>query len=316
MQNNTRPPRNTFIRHTAILAGLALAAPLALAQSSTAQEDLELTGSLGVGAEHNNNLSVAQLESASGQSDTALTLDGSVNLLWQASSKLTVESGYSYTMSRYQDIDSFDLDMHLLFADAAYDFGQFTLGGNYYFATADLGGDGFLDLDQYSLYAGKLFGESWYLRGAANFVQKDFDVFDARDADTDGFSADVYHFFNAGKSSVSLGYAFEEEDTRGPSFIYDANTLRLRLNHGFTLASREAKFQLGYRLQDRDYANATPSIGVPRDDKQRVADARLELKLVDELWLVTRWEHGDYRSRLASADFTDNRVSAQLRYDF
>jgi hypothetical protein len=305
------------VLHAAVL-GLTLATPLTQAQAPTSQpqEPFRLEGSLAVGAEHNNNLSIAQLESASGQSDTALTVEGNINALWQASDKLSLESGYSYSMSRYQDIDSFDLDLHLMFADMAYDFGKFTLGGNYYYAMADLGGDSFLDLDQYSLYAGKLFGQEWYLRGALNFVDKDFAAFNQRDADNEGFSVDLYRFFNQGKSSVTLSYAYEQEDTRGPSFTYDANTLRLRLSHRFLLAERNAQFQMGMRLQDRDYPNPTPSIGVPRDDSQRVADVRLEVNLVESLSLVTRWEYGDYQSRLDTATFTDNRVSVQLKFTF
>lgn len=295
---------------------LCAGAPFAAAQSTQTTEPFTVSGALAVGAEHNNNLSVAELESASGQSDTAATLDGSVNLQWQATPKFTVESGYSYTMSRYQDIDSFDLDLHLLFADVAYDFGAFTLGGNHYYALADLGGDGFLDLKQSSLYAGKLFGQNWYLRGALNTSDKNFDNFDQRDADNDGVSVDLYRFFNQGRSNVTLGYAREEEDTLGPSFDYTADTLRLRLSHRFQLASREATLQLGYRYQDRDYAAPTPSIGVPRDDSQRVADARIEVKLLGELAFVGRIEQGDYRSRLATADFSDRRIAAQLRYSF
>lgn len=312
--NPARPARRLSTH--AIAATLLLTAATAAAQTGGKREDIELSGSLAMGAEHNNNLSIAELESASGRSDTALTFDGGANLRWTPSPGMTLEGGYNYTMSRYQDIDSYDLDLHLLFADLSRELGSYTIGGNYYRAMAKLGGDDFLDLDQYSLYAGKLFGEQWYLRAALNFSEKDFDSFNQRDADNDGFSMDLYHFFNQGRSNLMFGYAREHEDTRGPSFDYDADTLRLRLNHRMTLASHTATLQLGYRYQDRDYASITPSIGMPRDDNQRVADASIEVELVEALSLVSRIEHGDYRSRLPSADFTDRRVSFQLKYSF
>ena len=206
--------------------------------------------------------------------------------------------------------------MHLLYADLSHDFSALTLGGNYYYANADLGGDSFLELNQYSLYAGKLFGASWYLRGALNLSRKEFDSFNTRDADNSGASIKLYRFFNDGRSSVTLAYAFEDEDTRGSSFVYTADTMRLRLNHRFMLATKEARLQLGYRFQDRAYANVTPSINAPRDDSQSVFDARLEVTLVENLALVARWENGDYQSRLPSADFSDNRISLGARLFF
>lgn len=305
-------------RRNICLLGLVLAAPAGLAQDTQepAAPNPDFSGGITVGAEHNSNLSVSQLESASGQSDTAATVDANLDMRWQPVARLNVEGGYSYTGSRYQDIDSFDLDMHLLYTDLSYDFSALTLGANYYFADADLGGDSFLELNQYSLYAGKLFGTAWFLRGALNVARKEFASFDARDADNEGASVDLYRFFNEGRSSVALGYAYEEEDTRDPSFIYTADTLRLRLNHRFTLAAKDVQLQLGYRFQDRDYDYITPSIAAPRDDSQRVGDMRLEVSLLKNLALIGRWENGNYQSRLPSADFTDNRMSLGARLSF
>ncbi len=299
--------------------GLAIAAPFVLAQEPGQREQtepFEISGAVAVGAEHNNNLSVAELESASGSSDTAATVDANIDLNWEPDERTAFATGYSFSGSRYQDIDSYDLDLHLLYADLSHDFDLVTLGANYYFADADLGGDSFLALNQYSFYAGKLFNDQWYLRGALNFTDKEFDAFSTRDADNDGFGVDLYRFFNEGRSNVVLGYVYEEEDTRSPFFRYSADTLRLRLNHRFTLADHESRLQLGYRWQDRAYDVATPGIGVPRDDNQRVTEAQFEVEMTDNLALTAGWEHGDYRSRLASADFTANRVSLALRLSF
>lgn len=302
------------------LLGYVLTIPAVLAQDPPGQQEqtepLDFSGAVAAGAEYNDNLSVAELESASGRSDIAATVEANIDVSWQPNERFVAASGYSYSASRYQDIDSYDLDMHLLYADLSYDFDIVTLGSNYYYADAALGGDSFLALNQYSLYAGKLFGSQWYLRGALNFTNKEFDVFDTRDADNDGFGADVYRFFNEGRSNVTLGYTYEDEDTRDPSFDYKADTLRLRLNHRFTLAEKDSRLQLGYRWQNRDYGSITPAINAPRDDSQSVAEARLEVEMVDHVALVGRWQHGAYESKLASADFTDNRFSLAVRVSF
>lgn len=280
------------------------------------REALTVSGSIAAGIEYNDNLTVTELETAAGTGDTAGTFEANADVNWQAGANTAVAAGYSFSGSRYQDIDAFDLDLHLLYADVSHDFAWLSLGANYYFADARLGGDTFLDLNQYSLYAGKLFADTWYLRGALNFTDKQFDVFDVRDADNEGFGVDLYRFFNAGRSSLMLGYAYEDEDTRGPAFDYTADTLRLRLNHRFTLAARDARVLLGYRWQDRDYVNATPAISIPRDDSQRVVEAQLEVDVMQNLALTAGWEYGDYDSRLSSADFTANRVAMAMRLSF
>ena len=101
-----------------------------------------------------------------------------------------------------------------------------------------------------------------------------------------------------------------------PAFDYTADTVRLRLNHRFLLAAREARLQVGYRWQDRDYSGITPVINVPRDDSQRVAEARLEVDVVEGIAVIGGWEHADYDSRLPTADFTNNRVSLAVEASF
>lgn len=302
------------------LLGTALALPALAAEPEPDAQDIDkplsFSGSVAAGAEYNSNLSVSQLESSSGQSDVAATLDVTADLSWHPTSRFTFDSGYSFTGSRYDDIDTYDLDMHLLYGDASYDFGVVTIGANAYYANADLGGDSFLELNQYSLYAGKLFGQNWYVRGALNQSDKEFDLFSGRDADNDGVSAELYRFFNAGRSNVVLSYAIEDEHTRDTPFRHSADTIRLRLNHRFSLAGRDSRMQLGYRFQDREYDYNTPSINAPRDDSQNVVDARLEVNVVENFALIGRVEHGQYDSRLPSADYEDNRVAFSARFSF
>lgn len=298
----------------AILLAPGLTGSFVYAQDSS--EPFSISGSLEAGTEYNSNVSVSELESASGESDMAATIDAALDMNWKPSERLSVDAGYSLTSRQYDDFDAFDLDMHLLYGDVSYDFDQFTLGANYYFADAELGGDDFLTLKQQSLYAGKLLNDRLYLRGAFNFADKDFDNFSARNADSEGVSVDAFWFFNQGQSTVVVGYAFDNEDTRSPAFAYDADSLRARFTHRFAWNGRESNLQLGGRAQFRDYKGITPAIGRPRDDRQFVVDARIEVKLMPWLSVFGNVERGDYSSKLASADYTENRIGAGLKLAF
>lgn len=300
-------------KYASMLLGLALVSQGAIAQDD---ETFSLSGLVELGAEYNGNLSITELEIASGESDVAGIAEAGLDLSWQPAERWRFEGGYSYTGSRYQDIDNFDLDLHLLYGDISHEFNFITLGANHYFADANLGGDSFLTLNQSSLYAGKLFGERWFLRAALNFIDKEFDTFTDRDAENEGISLDAFWFFNEGRSSVSLGYGAEEEDTRANRFDYDGDTLRLRFNNRFTLLTREARLQLGYRWQDRDYLSVTPAIGQRRDDRHRIADAELELSWFNNFAVIGRLEHGEYASNLPSADYSETRLSLAARLSF
>jgi len=297
---------------------VALLASGLVAGAAIAQDDAPLTfsGTLSAGAEYNSNVSVAELESASGQSDVAAIVDAGLDADWQVSDQLNINGGYSFSSQRYQDFDAFDLDMHMLFGDISYDFEAFTVGTSHYFADADLGGNEFLQLNQTSIYAGKLLSEQWYLRGAFNIVDKSFTGFEARDADTEGVSLDAFWFFNQGRSSLTFGYAYDDESTRDPAFAYQADTVRVRYSNAFSLFGKDSEVELGLRNQLRDYQANTPSIGAPRDDSQLFVDASLKMAVLPRLAVVGKIERGDFDSRLASANYSEERASLSLEYDF
>jgi len=285
----------------------------ALAQDA---DGFSVSGSVSGGVEYNSNVSITELESATGESDTAAIAEAALDLNWRPADRLSLDAGYSYSGSRYSDFDAFDLDLHLLYADVSYEFDSFSLGTNYYFADANLGGDDFLTLKQYSLYAGKLFTDQLYLRGALNFSDKSFDNFPQRNAKSDGLSMDLFWFFNQGRSTLVFGYAHEDEDARERAFSYAANTLRLRYSNRFTVDGKNAEFQLGMRAQDRDYRGISPEIGVRRGDRQYVGDARVEVSLNSYLAISAKLERADFRSNLASADYAENRASVSLKLAF
>ena len=290
-----------------------LAVPAALAQDS---ETFTVSGQLEVGAEHNSNVSVTELESATGEADYAGLLDAGVDVNWKPTERFSADAGYSYSSSQYQEFDEFDLALHLLYADASYDFDLFTVGANHYYGDADLGGDDFLTLKQYSVYAARLFGDSFYLRGALNFADKSFDTVAGRDADSEGFNVDGFWYFNQGKSSVVLGYAYSDEDTLASEFDYKGHTLRARYSNRFMVAAKDAQIQLGLRVQERNYSNITPSIGSSRDDRQQIAEARFEVSLNSNLTLLSKLEYGNYSSNLSSADYDETRASVGMRLSF
>ena len=269
-----------------------------------------------LGGGYSSNVDIEELEVASGESDIALLVDGGIDITWRPQERWRIDSGYNYHTSRFKDVDEFDLSAHMLYIDASYELDLMTLGSNYYFTDADLNNKRFLSLHQFSAYAGKMLNEYWYVRAALNFSDKNFKRTGARDAENLGFSVDGFWFFNAGVSSLNVGYDYEKEDTRAARYEYDAITLRALVIQRLSLQQREASLQLGYNLQLRDYDNPSPSIGRQRDDTRHSLNAQLTVHWADNFDVITKVKRAQYDSDLPSADYNETSIMLSAKFRF
>lgn len=297
-----------------ILAALIASALCAATASSHADRaDTQLNAELDVGLEYDSNLSVEELDRSSNEGDTSTLVRAKLNGQWGASDDLTLKGGYSYLGKNYRDNSAFDLAIHQLFADASYDLSLVTLGASHFLAMAELDGEDFLDLNQSSLYASKLFDKRIFVRVAADFRDKDFDNSPERNADNQGLGADVYFFFNNARSYVSLGLSGEQEDARAAELNYDGINFKSQLSNKFKLLERESKLVLGYQYMDRDYDNTDPLIGTARGDQRHATKLDWEVELMPHLAVVSTLEYRDYNSNLDSADYSESLASIALR---
>lgn len=292
---------------------------LSFAASSWAQDsgkNFDFDINFGIAGEYNSNVTVSEIDASVGEADIATLIDFGIDAYWQPAASWNVDFGYQLSDRRYQDFSEFDLMLHLFYGDVSYDFDVYTVGGNYYYADANLGGDSFLTLHQYSIYAARMIGESVYLRAALNQSDKSFVAFPERDADTQGFAVDTFYFFNEGRSFLLFGGNYDDEQASADMFSYKGNTLRFRYSHRFTMFNQDARFQLGYRVHNRDYRANALGLQQPRKDRHNVIDSRLEIPIWQRLMAVTLLEHGDYNSNLESADYSETRISLGVMLKF
>ncbi len=300
------------MRRTVSLApGLAFASLAFCLQA--AESDFKLDAELDLGMEYDSNLTVEELDRSTSTSDTALLLRGKLDGQWQASDKLSLRGGYSYLSRNYRDHSEFDLAIHQLYGDLSYEFEPATLGASHHYARARLDGSDLLDLHQTSLYASRLFDQRIFLRLAADFRDKQFDDRDARDAQSEGLSSDVYVFFNRARTYVSAGISGESEDAKGAEFDYDGWTLKSKVSHKFPLAEKTTQLSLAYRFEDRQYDHLHPLIGNERDDTRHTAKLEWEVGLNDHVAVISSLEYRDFHSNLESVDYTKNLASLALR---
>lgn len=276
---------------------------------------------LEVGTEYDSNLSVVELDQYSTQNDWAALLNARLNGRWKASDKLDLKAGYYYLTKTYQDNESFDLAIQQMFADASYNFDVFTLGASYHNADAELAERDFLQLQQTSLYASRLFNNRIFVRAATNYQDKDFSGNAERNARNTGVAGDVFVFFHQGNTFVAVGFSREEEEAAQDQFNYDALSLRASINHKFSALGKASKVQLGMRYHDRDYSAAM----IPADDNQpdsrrsdthRVVNIEWEMYLTSKITATSKIERGKYESNFAAADYLETLASVTFAVTF
>lgn len=299
---------------------IPLSAALSLLYVSAAQasDSWRYSGRASAGVEQQSNVTNRELDQASGSSDVATLLQAELTAQWQASEQLQLEGGYSIQDSNYRQADSFDTQLHLAYLDAGYQMNATTVGTNLYLARAILAGEGFLSLQQASVYAMHGASDSWFIRPALSWSEKQFDRLSARDASAFGASIDSFWFFTQGQRFISLGLMYEQEDSRDAMFSYQAPGLRLKLSGNYQLWQLDHTVQLGATLSQRRYAPATPSEAATprREDTQTQLQVSWQLALNAHLAVLTKLQHGDFSSTLDSADYRETRSSVALQLSF
>ncbi|MDL0432895.1 surface lipoprotein assembly modifier [Marinobacter sp. TBZ242] len=315
-----------------------LTLPLALGMAMPwlqlqAEEHARLNGHLEAGFEHDSNVTVDEIDTSSDQSDEAQVFDAGLEGVLKPTEPLNITLGYSLSGRRYQSLDQFDQDIHLLSADISYDFDPVTIGTSYHYSHTTLGADPFLDFRRAGIYLGSLVGENVYLLASVQDKRKDFDDSDARDADIRGASLDSFFFFNQARSYLLLGLDGDREDAEADAYDNDLLRVRVALVHRFTLGGEDNRFRLGWRYEDRDYDQVTVTSSDPllndplagdlterstsrRADRARIVEASWRIGLSDVFSLEPSISWGNYTSNVDSADYDRTVAGITLRAGF
>lgn len=312
--------------------------PLALGLATSplvlqAEDHVRASGYLEGGFEHDSNVTVDELNSSSDESDEAWVFDAGLEGVLKPTEPLNVTLGYSLSGRRYQSLDQFDQDIHLLSADISYDFDPVTIGTSYHYSHATLGSDPFLDFSRASVYLGSLLGEDVYLLASLQDKSKDFDDSEARDADIRGVSLDSFFFFNQARSHLLIGLDGDREDAEADAYDNDLLRVRVALVHKFTLGGEDNRLRLGWRYEDREYDEVTVTSSDPllsdpltgdlverstsrRADRARILEASWRIGLNDVFSVEPSISRGVYTSNVDSADYDKTVAGITLRAGF
>lgn len=298
-------------------AGENIEQPSKQTESSEAKKqpvDLPFTLEIAAGIQYDDNVSVDELDTNTEVGDFAAVFDLDLGYEHNFDQGTELDLGYSLSQRAYFEETDFDLQIHTGSLNLKHNFEAVDVGASFYATHARLGGDGFLDILQYSPYVTHFLTDKIYLRGAYAYRDKSFDTNPGRDADVHALEADVYYFLDGVREYFVAGYRYENEDTIADQFDFDGHTFDVRYARRFSVGNKTLRLRADWRYEIRDYNSITPSIGQLRDDDRHRLRARLEYPLSDRFDLLFEYQYRNYSSNLPSADYTDNRVETQVRF--
>ena len=265
-----------------------------------------------VGKEFDSNSSVNELDANTGVSDVIDQLTIDIEYQNPKAEKTQLDLGYRFSSAKHEKFTEFDITTHLFSASLSREISKYNIGLSYNFADNSLGGQGYMDFSQGSLFASRRFGRKFFTRAYTNIVTKDFTELNERNADVVQFGLDVYFFLKGTRRYISTGFRHDEVNTIGDEFEYSSNRLKLRFVQKLPIWKWDSKFSIDWRHDQRDYLNDSSALGVKRvDDRQRFS-AELEIPFSLRLYGQLALQHQVTDSNLSSAIVDRDVISITL----
>jgi tetratricopeptide (TPR) repeat protein len=264
------------------------------------------------GFEYDDNVTVSQIDTTTALSDYAAVFDvsGAYNLVDTKTDNLLV--GYDFYQSVYGELSDFDLQSHRFSANGSHDIDVGTLGMDYGYTFATLGGENFFQTHSLMPNFGFSPLSSWYVNLLYNYTNKNFFTNDPRDAEQHAVGIDNYLFFADNRAFAYLGYRVEDENTAGPQFSYLGNYVTTKINSKFPEYMFKPEISVGYKYFVKDYDNITPSINEIRQDRRHTVNMAIDLHLTKVLSSRLEYQYIDAISNLSASDFKENIVTFSL----
>lgn len=292
---------------------------LFFAMASHAEQEIrpaEFSAEVGFGVEYDSNVSVEEVDAATGQGDYALTMDLGLEAKKGLTQKIDLAATYDFSQSLYEEFSQVDRQTHILGSDITLNNDTADTGLSLYYISSLLDGDKFLELYRVSPSLSGFLAKKWFARAAYVYSDKTIEDRPDRDADNNSGEFDLYYFRRGLRSYFNLGYRYKDEDAKADRLDYTSNSFKLRYIHRFELFSRLAKLELAWRYEDRDYQSETPSIGQKRDEQRHRWRGDIEVPLVGRAAVQLFYSYADYDSNYQPADYDQNLVGVRFFYEW
>ncbi|HSD68013.1 MAG TPA: hypothetical protein VLB07_00610 [Woeseiaceae bacterium] len=271
--------------------------------TETGPVDLEFGASAAY--RYDSNVNVADIDANTGEGDTALVMDVGIGGSLRPGQRLSLDFGYAYSGTRYQQFREFDVAIHELHGAVGYRIAGFDAGVSVDRFATRLDNESFLDITRVSPSLSRLFGERLYLRVAYAQAEKSYQALAERDAVTRSYRADAYVLLDGMKRYFAMALERDSDDALTDTLDYDGRAMRLSYGHRLEAGSVTVDVKAHARFDVRDYKSSPGDDESPRQDVRRRAGLRVGLPLGEHFEIAGQAEYSDNASTLETASYDE-----------
>jgi len=262
------------------------------------------------------NVGLDELERATGESDEVTTLEAQGSALITLFDRTTLRVSAGVGDDAYKTFSVVDRRTESWGLNLESQFGETTLGVNWFDVSADLNREQFLNYSRISPYVARFINKQWFLRGEYVYGEKEIERRPGRGADSHSVSLDSYYFIRGLKRYALLGYAYRVDDANANRYDYESHALKLRYVHRATLGSLPLELELETKLEERRYKSPDPVISTEREDTRVRFSGEIRLLITEYASVALQLKNSDYDSNVETASYNDLVVGTEFRLSF
>ncbi len=252
------------------------------------------------GLEYDNNVALQDLDSSTGEADTATVLEAGLQMIVALGESSRFRIGYDVSATAYEEFSAYDLTLHHLAAELSRR-GPVDLAVAVDHFDGVLDGEDYVTFTQVSPNVSRLFGERLFLRGAYVAADKEYASLASRNADSDALRVDSYWLLDGMQRYWSVGLQKSSDDATDPELDFEAAQIGITYAHSFGSPSVTLQVKTRLRYEEREYQNVTQSIGAKRRDRRWRGGISARIPFNEHVLLEADVEATDNTSNLDSA---------------
>jgi len=277
---------------------------------------IELALDLSAAYSWDDNVGLDELERATGESDEVTSLEAQGSALITLFDRTTLRVSAGIVDDAYKKFSVVDRRTESWGINLEGQFGNTTLGVNWFDVSADLNKAQFLTYSRISPYVARFLSKQWFLRGEYVYGEKEIERRPGRGADSHSVSLDSYYFIRGLKRYALLGYTYRVDDANANRYDYESHAVKLRYVHRASLGSVPVEFELETKVEDRQYKAPDPAIDTEREDTRVRFSGEIRLLLTEYVSVALHLKNSDYDSNLETAAYNDLVVGTEFRLSF
>jgi hypothetical protein len=237
--------------------------------------------------------------------------------------------GYSFFMTYYNDVPSFNITDHLVTGTLVHKTAirdmPLQLGVQYAFDALFLNEDEFIRRSTVSLFGVLTESDRHLTQVLGRYQNKEFNeitlTIPEESRDADNFMVGFQHFFRFAEDRhfIKMGYQYDIEDAQGKNYVYNGH--RILVGGQFTLPWYGVRLRYDFDAHLRGYTHPNTVLpsndpGVRRYDKEYNHSFRVEVPLLWSLTLAAEYLKTINESKLQVFDYNRNVTSLTLSWTY